>query len=122
MPKKYGPTALYDALYNDEMGLSRKTKRSAWSICGWIPTSSDEPAFEEAEHITLMYCGSPQLGTINWNIVQRLLTLLQYKSSLKMLLLNTEHTIFSTVHVPSFWTMYECIMSLLFKEMFLTLL
>lgn len=70
MPTKFGMNTLYEAIYFDEMKLSRCTKRKAWSIGGWIPTVPDEPYSTSPEHITLMYAASPSFGTLYYEIVE----------------------------------------------------
>ncbi|OQR95832.1 hypothetical protein THRCLA_22066 [Thraustotheca clavata] len=60
-PEPFIPTRAY---------CSRMTKKCAWFIFGWIPTVPNEFACENAEHITLLYWASPQLGTIKWSIVE----------------------------------------------------
>ncbi|KAE9004324.1 hypothetical protein PR001_g17747 [Phytophthora rubi] len=70
MPQKFGQNTLYEAVYFDEMKLSRCTKRKAWSIGGWIPTVPDEPYSTNPEHLTLLYAASPAFGTLYFEIVE----------------------------------------------------
>ncbi|DAZ99734.1 TPA: hypothetical protein N0F65_003521 [Lagenidium giganteum] len=67
MPTKYGPNTLWHALYFDDMKLTRKTHRHAWSITARIPTVGDAFATDTAEHVTLR---SPDLGTVYYHIIE----------------------------------------------------
>ncbi|KAG6943644.1 hypothetical protein JG688_00017506 [Phytophthora aleatoria] len=70
MPQKFTQNMLYNAIYFNEMKLSRCTKRNVWSIKGWIPTVPDEPYSTNPELITLMYAASQSFGTLYFEIVE----------------------------------------------------
>lgn len=70
MPDKYGQNTLYNAIYFDEMKLSRVTKRKAWSLCGWIPTVEDEFDTDTAEHISLLLAASPAFGVLYFEVIE----------------------------------------------------
>lgn len=70
MVNKFGQNTLYEAIYFDEMKLTRTTKRKAWSIAGWIPTVTDEFYSENPEHISLLYAASPAFGTLYFEVIE----------------------------------------------------
>uniref|UniRef100_A0A7S3E830 Tc1-like transposase DDE domain-containing protein n=1 Tax=Rhodosorus marinus TaxID=101924 RepID=A0A7S3E830_9RHOD len=71
VPSNYGPNALFEAVYMDEMGLTFEPSRKAWSLCHWVPDVVD--SFEScsaASHLTLLVAVSPALGLVNYEIVR----------------------------------------------------
>ncbi|RLN94632.1 hypothetical protein BBJ28_00016482 [Nothophytophthora sp. Chile5] len=74
MSNKYGQNTLYEAIYYDEMKLTRKINRYVWSIGGWIPSVPDECCTDSPKHITLMYAASPSLGLVHYEIVEGAVT------------------------------------------------
>lgn len=74
MPNNYRQNTLCNAIYFDEVMLSRVTKRKAWSICGWIPTVEDEFDTDTTEHISLLLAASPAFGVLYYKIVEGIIT------------------------------------------------
>ncbi|RLN90496.1 hypothetical protein BBJ28_00004152 [Nothophytophthora sp. Chile5] len=74
MANKYGQNSLYEAIYYDELKLTRKTTRHAWSIGGWTPSVPDEFDTDSPQQITLMYAASPSFGLVYYEIVEGVVT------------------------------------------------
>ncbi|POM65610.1 Hypothetical protein PHPALM_18645, partial [Phytophthora palmivora] len=74
LPTKFGQNTLYEAIYYDEMKLTRQTNRKAWSIAGWIPTVPDEFYTDHPEHVSLLLAGSPSFGVLHFEVVEGSIT------------------------------------------------
>jgi len=61
--------ALRDAIYIDEMKLSRQTSPKAWSIAGWIPEVVCEFHNDNPELVTLILAVSATIRVLHFEIV-----------------------------------------------------
>ncbi|GLE08840.1 hypothetical protein PINS_up020292 [Pythium insidiosum] len=75
MVEKHGQTVFHEAIYYDEMHLSKNSKTGAWTIIGWRPTLLDETPHEnDGVHLSLVLAGSPELGIIHYIVTTESVT------------------------------------------------
>ncbi|KAJ0391512.1 hypothetical protein ATCC90586_012159 [Pythium insidiosum] len=75
MESKYGDCTLFNAIYYDEMYLTKNTKTGAWTLIGWIPTVHEETPHEnDSVHISLLLAASPDIGIVHYEIVEKSVT------------------------------------------------
>lgn len=60
------PKLLHDAIFVDEMPLRRVNSPKTWTISGWTP--SLDAQMTALEQISLIFAGSPSLGTVFYSI------------------------------------------------------
>ncbi|GLE03847.1 hypothetical protein PINS_up022330 [Pythium insidiosum] len=75
MESKYSDNTLFNAIYYDEMHLTKNTKTGAWRLIGWIPTAHEETPHEnDSVHISLLLAASPDIGLVHYEIVEKSVT------------------------------------------------
>ncbi|KAJ0401801.1 hypothetical protein ATCC90586_003429 [Pythium insidiosum] len=75
MESKYGDRTLFNAIYYDEMYLTKNTKTGAWTLIGWKPTVHEETPHEnDSVHISLLLAASPDIGLVHYEVVENSVT------------------------------------------------